>query len=457
MIWCPAVSYTAAGIQSRGDDGRTPHGIVNGWVWTVYLPWYPRDQRMLIYDAVIAQGYTHVAIHVGEAHADGGYHGLRPTTQEEANGYGDRLNEVHAELLAHGLAPICAGVCPEARPAPGFDTSQVLIAMNDWDNTFQAATRVRILHDTFPNALIYFERPHRMDGAPPERSADDPVTPVEGAGGQWIAAMQRQFPRFVGVLYEVNIPEVGVDGAVQQLSMAHAWWRDLDEILFETDTYWKFWDNRGLEQCQRDNDEVRRRCLQLKGYGSGGTAHPRSIEQPPDTGGGDATGEDMIDINAVIFVPSRPDIRSFAKTTTITRLEIGTSDVYVQFTKQDEWPEYITPGWKGPLQYSMGLCLNVFGQWFASAPVELWKGKAGSGGAIQTQDIGDGRSQIMANWFYDGRWGALHNFRVLPGVTIGFFVCAGDARNDFCPVRERSNIVTFPLPAPGQTAVYTWS
>jgi len=36
------------------------------------------------------------------------------------------------------------------------------------------------------------------------------------------------------------------------------------------------------------------------------------------------------------------------------------------------------------------------------------------------------------------------------------FVCAGDARNNFNPVKERSNIVVVPLPADGEAAIFTW-
>jgi hypothetical protein len=39
------------------------------------------------------------------------------------------------------------------------------------------------------------------------------------------------------------------------------------------------------------------------------------------------------------------------------------------------------------------------------------------------------------------------------GETIGFFVCAGDCRNNregsLSPVKERSNVVLVPMPGPG--------
>ena len=46
-----------------------------------------------------------------------------------------------------------------------------------------------------------------------------------------------------------------------------------------------------------------------------------------------------------------------------------------------------------------------------------------------------------------------------PGELVGFFVCAGDCRNntrgDMSPVRERSNVVLIPFP--GNTGAYTFS
>lgn len=156
---------------------------------------------------------------------------------------------------------------------------------------------------------------------------------------------------------------------------------------------------------------------------------------------------DAIDPGQVTFTGGPADIGAWPTTTRITRVDLSMTGVHVEFDKRDgpgRWPDNTTPGWQGPLQYSLGLVLQVGGRWYASAPIEFWYGLAESGGPIQAP------GQVAKNWFYDQRWGALQGVQPKAGETVGLFVVAGDARNSFNPVKERSNIVTFPLPGPGQ-------
>jgi hypothetical protein len=166
---------------------------------------------------------------------------------------------------------------------------------------------------------------------------------------------------------------------------------------------------------------------------------------------------DMIDINTVTFV-NGPDFKQFKLTAKLTELKIS-DHCYVQFTKKDgpdRWPDNVTPGWDGPLQYSMGLVMKVNGAWYGCAPIELWHDLPGSGGPIQVQDIGDGRGQIEANWFYNSSWSPLNEHQPKPGELLGFFVVAGDPRNNYCPVTERSQIVTFKLPKPNEDKTFNY-
>lgn len=159
-------------------------------------------------------------------------------------------------------------------------------------------------------------------------------------------------------------------------------------------------------------------------------------------------------INPVTFVGG-PDINTFAVTTRITAVNVTLTGVDTQFTKRDgpgRWPDNITPGWSGSLQYSLGLCEHLAEGWFCSAPIETWFGNNNIGGAIQAQDP----PQVSKNWFYDGRWAPLNSHQPAPGEQLGLFVVAGDARNAFNPVKERSNIVLITLPAPNTTAVFTF-
>lgn len=147
-----------------------------------------------------------------------------------------------------------------------------------------------------------------------------------------------------------------------------------------------------------------------------------------------------------------PDLGAFAETTHISRVDIRTNGVEVTFDKRDgagRWPDNTTPGWQGPLQYSLGLALQVGGRWVANAPIETWFGNNTIGGNItdQTLTCASGSGQIHCNWFYDGRWAPLNGVTPAPGVEMGMFVVAGDPRNDYTPVRERSDIVVIHLPA----------
>src|SRR5919197_5435923 len=187
---------------------------------------------------------------------------------------------------------------------------------------------------------------------------------------------------------------------------------------------------------------------------------------------------DAIAAERVQFVGPGGDIGRFPITTAISRVDVTLNGVEVQFDKRDapkRWPntcgrpladpaddcKETRPDGStidmGALQYSLGLVLNVGGQWYASAPIETWLGNNTIGGQIQQQNIGDGRGQIAANWFYDGRWGPLAGYNPKPGEVVGLFVVAGDARNNVYRVQERSNIVTFPLPPSHTAASFTFA
>jgi len=94
------------------------------------------------------------------------------------------------------------------------------------------------------------------------------------------------------------------------------------------------------------------------------------------------------------------------------------------------------------------MCLRINDRWYASAPIETWFGNNVIGGPIQSP------GQIPQNWFYDERWAPMTGYQPKAGESIGLFVCAGDARNNFNPIKERSNIVVVPLPADGHAAVF---
>ena len=145
---------------------------------------------------------------------------------------------------------------------------------------------------------------------------------------------------------------------------------------------------------------------------------------------------------------SPPDIASWPVTTKITRLELATGGVKLDFAKKDgpdRWPDVTPPGWDGPIQYTLWLLLNVNGKWAASGIIQYWYGLDFSGGDVTANN------QIAANWVYDGRWGPMAGHQPAPGEYVGFMVMAGNARGVLdasqAPARERSNVVVVPFPA----------
>ena len=155
---------------------------------------------------------------------------------------------------------------------------------------------------------------------------------------------------------------------------------------------------------------------------------------------------DAIDLNQAIILNSPRDFASWPITTKISAISMGPGGVGVNFDKKDgpgRWPDVVPPGWSGPLQYTLGMALNINGQWYASTVVEYWHELDASGGPP---------SQFASNWFYDpSRWSPMTYHQPRPGELIGFFVCEGDCRNNpegsVSPLRERSNVVLVPMPA----------
>jgi hypothetical protein len=364
---------------------------------------------------------------------------------------------IYDELRARDLMPICAGVAPGAPLAPGFDGARVQIAMTDWDNSTQADCRIKAIAEAFPNALLYYELPSgdEMSGwiIFPDADSCSSVTPTSTNGGAWIRSVQQKYPGFTGVLYETVQPE-GHAANVEQLTKLNGWWRDVQQVLFETDTYWIFWHNLDHDERRAANDALLASCPWLHGYMSGGTSHPRIPDHQTDPSTIDAQGMDMIDIHAAAVVES-PDFRSWPITTHISRVILSLTGVRVDFDKKDgpdRWPDNVTPGWDGPLQYSLGMAMLIDGRWYVDAPIEVWHGLEESGGSIQNQEVTnpqfpDLKGQIQCNWFYSPqRWGPMAGHRPQPGEQIGLFVVAGDCRSHFNPIQERSNIVLLPLP-----------
>jgi hypothetical protein len=141
-----------------------------------------------------------------------------------------------------------------------------------------------------------------------------------------------------------------------------------------------------------------------------------------------------------------PDVSGWRQTATITALTFDGSSTAISFSKQwgpDRWPDVVPPGWSGPLQYTLWLCLNISGQWTCSGFVQFWYGRLASGDPAQP----DVPSRYHLNYFYSNRWRPMDTHGVIqPGELIGFLVTSGNTRDSVGPYgpMERSNVVVVP-------------
>jgi hypothetical protein len=172
------------------------------------------------------------------------------------------------------------------------------------------------------------------------------------------------------------------------------------------------------------------------------TPAPTPAPTPPPAPAPGPTSNDQMDLSQAAVYNSPPDIANWAVTSTITRLDMNSSSgLNVEFTTKDSWPDYVPPGFDGPLEYTVWAVVNINGQWYTSGFIQMWRGRASTGAPIL--------SNFAINWAYDARWGPMAGYQPHAGELMGFFVSAGNARNftTVSSLRERSNVVVVPLPA----------
>ena len=154
---------------------------------------------------------------------------------------------------------------------------------------------------------------------------------------------------------------------------------------------------------------------------------------------------DQIDLSQASIYSSPPDIASWPVTTQITRVTMSSpAGLSFEFSKKDgagRWPDYLPPGWSGPLEYTVWAMAKINGRWAAAGFIQMWNGRPSTGAPILTD--------FARNWAYSTRWGTLYNHQPVVGEVMGFFVSAGNARDQggVTSVRERSNVVAISLPA----------
>lgn len=158
---------------------------------------------------------------------------------------------------------------------------------------------------------------------------------------------------------------------------------------------------------------------------------------------------DAVDLGQTTIHNSPSDVAQWPATAKVLSLAIQLQGFQIDFTKRDgagSWPDYVPPGFGGPIEYTLWSVEKVNGPWHASGPIQIWRDPS------HTLWIGGQPSMLAQNWYYDpGRWGPLSGYQPAVGEPVGFFVTAGNARNVPAPgatsVLERSNVVIVPFPA----------
>jgi len=150
-------------------------------------------------------------------------------------------------------------------------------------------------------------------------------------------------------------------------------------------------------------------------------------------------------ISRAIFHDNPSDTGLWPQGAKITSIEFTGSSFRVDFDRRtgpNRWPD--VPFGSGDIQYTLGMCVNIVGQWHCSAVVQFWYGR--------DLDASAPPSNVGFEWFYDaGRWGPMHSYQPAEGETVGIFVAAGDLRNNHysaatCPrVCEISDVVLLPF------------
>jgi hypothetical protein len=154
------------------------------------------------------------------------------------------------------------------------------------------------------------------------------------------------------------------------------------------------------------------------------------------------------------MVSSPQDFANWAETAKITSVTFFPDSFWVDFDRRlgpDRWID--TPFGDGSLQYTLGMCVNIGGQWYCSAVVQFWFERDLAASGIP--------ANVHFEWFYDPvRWGPMAFYQPQEGEIVGLFACAGNCRNndagDRSYIKERTNVAFVPWSNSGNGS-YTFS
>jgi hypothetical protein len=139
------------------------------------------------------------------------------------------------------------------------------------------------------------------------------------------------------------------------------------------------------------------------------------------------------------FLNNPAGVPGWAQTAKITSIEFTGDAMLVDFDKRTgagRWPE--SGFGTGGIQYTLGMCFNLNGQWFCSAAIQFWEGRELEASGLP--------QYIYADWFYDARWGPMAGHQPQPGEQVAIFVAQGNLRDSGkSSVLERSDFVVMPF------------
>lgn len=166
---------------------------------------------------------------------------------------------------------------------------------------------------------------------------------------------------------------------------------------------------------------------------------------------------DMLPLASATIQRSPAEVATWPATVQITGVTINTNGtgIGIQTAAPIPWPDFIPPGFTGPLQYTVWVCVTP-AAWQCMGDIQMWRTRNvppdGSLPALPSQ---------WSLWWGSTAGGAtgggFGSYVPSPGDTIGFFIAAGNERGssaDFS-VKERSNVVTLQLVA-GDTQTVTF-
>jgi hypothetical protein len=144
------------------------------------------------------------------------------------------------------------------------------------------------------------------------------------------------------------------------------------------------------------------------------------------------------------FFWNNPHIGKWTETSQITRVDFSQGYVVVDFDKRQgagKWPEVpFGDGGPGKIQYTLGMCFFISGEWNCSAVIQFWDGRE--------LEAGGRADEIGINWYYDGRWGAMNGYQPKWGELVAIFAANGNVRDSMSwGIEQRTNFLFIPYGA----------